>query len=59
MTKIVAGSLSTEFGPYEELAIDEDPEFPNELKVQTFHYMCELIKYRTTLTDNQNDRKKL
>jgi hypothetical protein len=58
MTKIVAGSLSTEFGPYEELAIDEDPEFPNELKVQTFHYMCELIKYRTTLTDNQNDRKK-
>ena len=46
------------FEPYEELAIDEDQEFPNELKVKTFHYMCELIKYRTTLTDNEDDRKK-
>lgn len=57
----LTGSRSDEYlGSDEELTMDEDedPEFPNELKVQTFHYMCELIKYRTTLTDNEDDRKK-
>ena len=55
----LTGSRSNEYlGSDEELTMDEDPEFPGELKAKTFHYMCELIKYRTKVTDNEDDRKK-